>query len=228
MCLSDANEWFLHSSSVSPHSVHFSSSLHLPAWSVRETTERDFSTSVMKLPQGDSRGKLGWLSSFLLAWQCDRWKCLKGLTIFVGCPSEWLTFSSQEGVFGYMIERVKVCRWLCWDTKVCGFVYLLYMCLQVFVPSCVVRVKCGVKESPMWRSAQPWLIALWANSPVLGYMFFCNKVWSFAHSDNYNPILQFPSAPLSVFSCLLFFFAATNFTFLINSYFCQQRSFELQ
>ena len=100
---------------------------------------------------------------------------------------------SQLAVRGEGLGRwCKVWRWPCWDRKGCvwGFVYFT---VCAYEPLCL-QVKSGVKESPMWCSAPPWLIALWANSPVLGlgltitifyttrntcffFFFFCYKVW---------------------------------------------------
>lgn len=144
-----------------------SSSLHLPPWSVRESAERDFSAPVMKLPQGDSKGKLGWLSSFLPARRYDGWKCLKRPDYF--CRTVCLSGSQlavRRECFGRWCKQGKAWRWPCWD--VCGFVYSLYVHTSLY----------GVSE--VWCEGEPNVTLLhshdWLHSePVLGF-----------HSNNFQ------------------------------------------
>ena len=153
MCLSDANEWFLHSSVPPPRHAPFSSSLHLPAWSVRETAERDFSTAVMKLPQGDSKGKLGWLSSFLPALAIWWMEVFKSPDYF--CWTVRLSGSQlavRRECLGRWCKGWKVCRWSCWDRKA------RMLCVWVCVPTvCAYKLLCvhvWLKWNLVWRRAQ--------------------------------------------------------------------------
>lgn len=163
MCLSDANESFL-CSLVSLFSFSFSSSLHLPTWSVREPAEREFSPLVIKLPQGDSKGKTRMtllISVFLAIWWMEVFRrpdCF--------CWTDHLSGSQLgTGVFGRWCKGWKRCRWSCWDGNVCVFVYVGLCAVCTYSPLCLhgwCKWTVRVKESPIRCTAWAWLIALWA------------------------------------------------------------------